>query len=305
MQAQPNLMSYIDTPATSPPTVLGKTLIGKAAGWEWVDGQPEPGVEHLRLDQVCDFGLTVLPGQGTWVEVPDFEVSGNSFLRWVGENNYRRRVCRDPVSRRKWRALHPKQPVPCVTAYLVPFSDWQERAAQVVGACWDATQNERILARARSLGAILPDSPADPQAQAPRALRPQHPPCSITFSEFKLIVDALNGIHLSRFVDPTYYEMLAADCGSIRGISGIGHEIEDAIAINHLDKRWGVDGDALLDKIESLSPEARKAILLRVEDFWDAEDRKIDEVFHRLQGDLAAIAGRYQGIDQTNSAKSH
>lgn len=50
--------------------------------------------------------------------------------------------------------------------------------------------------------------------------------------------------------------------------------IDDAIRLDRLDAKWGVDGAALVDKLRDLGPCAAQAIVDAVERFWRDPNRK-------------------------------
>lgn len=69
--------------------------------------------------------------------------------------------------------------------------------------------------------------------------------------EASLIVDALNGT----LSEPHTAHLLWA-------------EIDDAIQLDQLDKKWGVDGPALVQRLRSLSPFEAMAVVDAAERFW-------------------------------------
>lgn len=68
--------------------------------------------------------------------------------------------------------------------------------------------------------------------------------------EQALIIDALNGTMLEEHV-----EVLAAN-------------VEDAMTLDGLDEKWGVQKSALMEKLRSLSPLELAAVADAVEMFW-------------------------------------
>lgn len=71
--------------------------------------------------------------------------------------------------------------------------------------------------------------------------------------EIALILDALNG---TGFFDAF-------------SIYLIEHEIADAIAMDNLDQKWGVDGSGVINKMQQLSPGQKLALVDAVEIWWD------------------------------------
>lgn len=88
----------------------------------------------------------------------------------------------------------------------------------------------------------------------------------LTTDEALLIVDALNGI----IIYPELAEQL------------LPHEIADAIALDHLDKKWNVDGAALLEKIKVLDNAQANDLLRRVGKFWD-DSYRVEEARERVK----------------------
>jgi hypothetical protein len=72
-------------------------------------------------------------------------------------------------------------------------------------------------------------------------------------AEASLIVDALNGI----YIEPHTVRLLRAT-------------VLDAMDIDHLDQKWGVDREALLAKLRSYCPGKLFALLHGVERFWNS-----------------------------------
>jgi len=71
--------------------------------------------------------------------------------------------------------------------------------------------------------------------------------------EMGLILDALNG---TAFFD-TF------------GIYLVQHEIADAISMDGLDKKWEVDGKALVEKMNAMNDAQRLALVDAVQCWWD------------------------------------
>lgn len=105
------------------------------------------------------------------------------------------------------------------------------------------TEGERSMAINRSL-----DRYFDLLARTRRELRQL-----LSDQEMGLIVDALNG---TAFFD-TF------------GIYLVHHEIADAISMDGLDKKWKVDGKALVDKMTAMNDAQRLALVDAVQCWWD------------------------------------
>jgi len=87
-------------------------------------------------------------------------------------------------------------------------------------------------------------------------------------AELSLVAEALGG---TIFDDELLVRALDAD-------------VEDAIRLDHLDEKWGVDREAIIDKLEALSPLARIKLLLLVAAFWsNPERREVPRSLRELQ----------------------
>lgn len=85
--------------------------------------------------------------------------------------------------------------------------------------------------------------------------------------EVLLTLDAMNGV----IVDPPamYRAALALD-------------VADHIRLNGADEKWGVDGAALVRRLESLSPGTMMALCDLAERFWSRSDEDTDVVLRDL-----------------------
>lgn len=77
----------------------------------------------------------------------------------------------------------------------------------------------------------------------------------LTQEEACLLVDALNG---AKFTADTARLLYA--------------EIEDACRLDHLDQKWQVDGQALVQKLRQLTDTQALALIDAAERFWNAPD---------------------------------
>lgn len=73
----------------------------------------------------------------------------------------------------------------------------------------------------------------------------------LTEAQASLICDALNGTLL----EPYSIRLLWA-------------EVDDAVHLNGLDRKWGVSGPALVEKLRALTPGQKFALADAVERFW-------------------------------------
>jgi hypothetical protein len=82
-------------------------------------------------------------------------------------------------------------------------------------------------------------------------LRLEEARLALAEAEENLLRDALNGVWL----DETSWAYLAL-------------EIEDAVRLDALDRKWGVDGAALLARLHALCPGQLAALADAIERFW-------------------------------------
>lgn len=96
----------------------------------------------------------------------------------------------------------------------------------------------------------------------------------LQLNEAYLIVDALNGT----LMDANTAKLLWA-------------EIEDSIKLDHLDKKWQVEGKALVEKIRNLNEIQSLAIIDAAERFWieqregEEAEKALCEIFKIKTGD--------------------
>lgn len=81
--------------------------------------------------------------------------------------------------------------------------------------------------------------------------------------EWKYLADSLNGT------------MVEGDFRYLKG--ALVASVEDSATYDSLDQKWGVDVNALSDKINGLSSSAIEAIYRRVENYWKNSPLTIDE----------------------------
>ena len=89
----------------------------------------------------------------------------------------------------------------------------------------------------------------------------------LSASEQALILDARRGIlHDERF------------------LTLLPHEVEDAVALEGLDEKWGVDGEALVEKLKAMPPVALAAIVDASDWYWSGgmRDEDLAEPFRVL-----------------------
>src|SRR6266567_8914713 len=87
-----------------------------------------------------------------------------------------------------------------------------------------------------------------------------------SLSEALLLADALNGVLL----DGQTKHLLWAT-------------VEDAIRTDELDRKWGVDGAALVERLRSLSAVEQGMIAFRVKQAWENEAFHVDSLIERVK----------------------
>lgn len=90
---------------------------------------------------------------------------------------------------------------------------------------------------------------------------------SFTVEEACLLADALNGI----LIDANTVQLLWAN-------------VSDAVSLDRLDQKWGVDGQALVEKLRGLNDIQAMAVADAVERFWEEPEGDIKEKVARLFG---------------------
>lgn len=107
----------------------------------------------------------------------------------------------------------------------------------------------------------------------------------LSLGEWKLLCDVLNGVALD----------------AARTVPWIRHEVSDAIHMDRLDHRWGVDGKALKERLAGFSYAELTAIVDVVERFWarSSEDGWCERV---LAAAMEMGARRANGHTQTSAA---
>ncbi len=91
---------------------------------------------------------------------------------------------------------------------------------------------------------------------------------NLTPEEMKLIADSLNGLN-GTIMDASTAPMLWA-------------QVEDAIKLDRLDQKWGVNGRELVEKLRELTDIEALAVVDAAERFWTDPDRdaeKTDKYF--------------------------
>lgn len=89
-------------------------------------------------------------------------------------------------------------------------------------------------------------------------------------NEFMLVVDSTNGFALWDEESTPVKE---------HGLSvkeQIFANVQDSIAIDHLDEKWEIDTEKFLNKMRGANEDEYKQLWKQIEDFWDKNDRASD-----------------------------
>ncbi len=87
-----------------------------------------------------------------------------------------------------------------------------------------------------------------------------------SLSEALLMADALNGV----IIDAWTKHLLWLS-------------IEDAIRTDELDRKWGVDGAALVERLRNLTPVEQGMIAYRIQQVWGNETFHVDSLVERVK----------------------
>ena len=90
----------------------------------------------------------------------------------------------------------------------------------------------------------------------------------LTRNEAMAVMDACNGLWLEDLPNLSY--------------SLIWAEVEDAIRLDGLDKKWEIDGPALVEKLRSLTRTQTAALADAITRFWANTGRDADEVLREI-----------------------
>lgn len=139
-------------------TELNGALRRDHRGWYWADGEREPRVRDLLLEEIAPDWRCVRRGRLAWIEIPTdwrSSVEQDELVRAVTE------LVRDYASigpiddlgaaSNVGRRGHRR------SGYRVPLPMWQMLMNQPIGATWDPGNDEAIRRRARRLGFVDPD----------------------------------------------------------------------------------------------------------------------------------------------------
>lgn len=119
------------------------------------------------------------------------------------------------------------------------------KALQALLDTHNASDEEAAL---RSTSALI-NAVADRYTHITRHSRPL-----LSVNEWLLVFDALNGVWLS-------------DNASL-SLAGVAFGVADAIQLDQIDRKWSVDGPALVDQLRSLSTCELLAVVDAAEQFW-------------------------------------
>ena len=103
----------------------------------------------------------------------------------------------------------------------------------------------------------------------------------LLLDEIRLLADALRSVGPRLEHCPEYLDQL---CGGRDGPVGdniLAHLVEAAVMDEALDIKWDVEVEDVLSKIQCLSEEARRKIVLTIVEFWERDsDRRAEELLH-------------------------
>jgi hypothetical protein len=115
-----------------------------------------------------------------------------------------------------------------------------------------------------------------------------------TKGELSLFIDIMNGTILSPELSGQIFKA----------------QVEDSITLDHMDRKWGVKADTLLQKLEDLSPSELMILEIWARAFWknwENQDKRGKDltkyigrplehinIYHLRENDLDAIAERYE-----------
>lgn len=89
-------------------------------------------------------------------------------------------------------------------------------------------------------------------------------------NEFMLVVDSTNGFAL-------YDDGETKPSGDALTVKEqIFLNVRDSISLDHLDGKWGIDAETLLNKMRNADESEYKQLWEQIEDFWDKNDRASD-----------------------------
>jgi hypothetical protein len=249
------------------------TLQRHQAGWRWKDGTDEPRVKEVTLDEFFNFTMR----DGCFVEVPVFKSEMHPALSWAKTGRYAVAHSTDPGCVHEYLALFPQRRKERIAAFLIPLSDWKERASAILGVRFAAADIPCLAAKARTLGYDWPATSSPAQAHEPNPLELSKP---LVLNELNLMADALNGINHQLIMDDHAWDDYTTGSVLLLGV-------RDAMFLDRLDLKWEVDAIGLLKKLETLPSPVRRLLILGIAEFWNrCGDREADAVFGRLADEL-------------------
>ena len=260
-------------------TAFNRTLTRLENGWHWPDGSKEDKVSDHTFDKLHDFGIR----SNKVVEVPVFEAESDPTLAWVGGNGYPKDRTTEVSVVWKFLMRFPEKRKEPVSAYLVPITDWENRASTVTGCRFHAKDIPYLAAKTKTFGYEWP-APSQPQLN-PAAQRELQKP--FTRQELKLVADALNGIHRQLVMDDSLWGTYTASVDDTQTNTNLASDIGEAMAGDRLDLKWDVEFNELINKLKVLMASERRILLLGMVEFWNRRnDDNLESLFDRLLAEL-------------------
>lgn len=270
---EPKNQAGVAQPAPEGIAVFGGTLERKDGGWYWKNGIREAKVSDLAAADLFNLRMA----SANVVEVPQFKVELHPELAWVPAGGYGMRQSRDGSANSELLCRFPERRSEMIMAYLVPKTEWDQQMARVIGVSYNDSDIPALSEKARALGYEWPASPARPPAESETRPSSDDPAEPLARGELCLIADVLNGIN----------HMLVMDEATWPRYTDSAHylvaQVADAMAGDRLDQKWDVEYNAVIRKVQRLSPLQRRHLILGIAEFWNRTDDGAEKVLDRLR----------------------
>lgn len=136
-------------------TALDGTLVRESRGWYWRNGGTATGVVDLLNGERFDFRI-LMDSDREVVEFPEFICWEPD--SWPGLSEHGTLPCRDPFAVYQFHWLYPEYRDRPLGAWQFGRETFEIWALNIFGPTWPPEQTERILKKARSLGARIPEN---------------------------------------------------------------------------------------------------------------------------------------------------
>lgn len=229
-----------------------------------------------------------------FIEVPVFKTEQESGLEWVAKRGYELSDSGDPMWIHEFLRRFPKRRKERVMSYLVPCHDWDKAKMTVVGATFAEADEPYLSQKVRSLGGTWPHQP---RSTVERYAAPvENIPLEV--NELKLLAHVLNGLNNTLVGDPHAWN-------SYTGSARLLTEVRDGMFLRRMDLEHEVDGNRLLKKLEVLSAAGRRALVLGMAFFWDANCKTEDNSFFECLRDQIHQAVSYSVGNEDQGRHGH